>query len=194
MCGRYLLDVYLDDIRLRYQVSNYIDFEPLKDIFPSNKVPVILSGYNNRLIKKLIWGFSPYYMKKLLINARSETISEKSTFKDSFINRRCIIPASGFFEWEKVADKKVKRKINVIDNKVFSIAGIYNKFKDNDGNDFFAFTILTKEANDIIKPIHNRMPVILKKEEENLWLDRNNKNILLLKNIINKSNPRLSII
>lgn len=126
----------------------------------------------------------PSFAKRPLINARGETVDIKPTFQYSFYNQRCLIPATGFFEWEKAESKKIKRKISLNNERIFSMAGLYNVFKDNNGIEYYAFTIITTEANQEMKTIHDRMPVILNREKEKLWLNNNIKAPLILKDLL----------
>lgn len=184
MCGRYALDADIDFLIERYKaIIMDTNFNPKPEVFPTNTVPVVRM-LDNLQIDQLKWGFMPSYAKSPLINARAETVDVKPTFKDSFLNRRCIIPATSFFEWEKVDDKKIKRRINISEENVFSIAGLYNFFFDKDGNKYEAFTILTTAANDSMKHIHDRMPVIIPREQEYTWLNRNNKDIEVLRELL----------
>jgi putative SOS response-associated peptidase YedK len=183
MCGRYALDADIDFLINQYKaIIGKTKIEGSSEIFPTNTVPIIRE-LENRQLDMLKWGFMPSFTKKPLINARAETIDIKPTFKNSFINKRCIIPATSFFEWEKVQDKKIKRRISIND-KLFSIAGLYNTFYDNEAKEYEAFTILTINANEEMKHIHERMPVILSNEDVEIWLDKDNKNILGLKDIL----------
>lgn len=182
MCGRYELDADIDMLIAHYKaIIGEKDFQGSEEIFPTNTVAIIRQ-IEDKEIDFLKWGFMPSFTKKPLINARGETVHIKPTFKNSFINRRCIIPATSFFEWEKVGDKKIRRRIS-LDKELFSMAGLYNSFFD-EGKQYEAFTILTINANDQMKHIHERMPLILKEEDEDMWLDSNNKNILGLKDLI----------
>lgn len=185
MCGRYALEADIDLLIERYKaIIMETNFNPKPEVFPTNTVPVVRI-LDDLQIDQLKWGFMPSYAKSPLINARSETVDIKPTFKDSFINRRCIIPATSFFEWEKVEDKKIKRKINIIEENIFSMAGLYNYFFDKDGNKYEAFTILTTAANNSMKHIHDRMPVIIPRDHEYIWLNPENKNILSLTELLN---------
>lgn len=182
MCGRYALEADIDMLIAHYKaIIGEKDFQGSEEIFPTNTVAIIRQ-IEDKEIDFLKWGFMPSFTKKPLINARGETVHIKPTFKNSFINRRCIIPATSFFEWEKVGDKKIRRRIS-LDKELFSMAGLYNSFFD-EGKQYEAFTILTINANDQMKHIHERMPLILKEEDEDMWLDSNNKNILGLKDLI----------
>jgi putative SOS response-associated peptidase YedK len=182
MCGRYALDADIDVLIAHYKAMlGEREFEGSEEIFPTNTVPIIRE-IENRKIDFLKWGFMPSFTKKPLINARGETVDIKPTFKNSFIQKRCIIPATSFFEWEKVGDKKVRRRISIEEN-LFSMAGLYNSFYD-DGKQYEAFTILTINANEQMQHIHERMPVIIKKDSEDIWLNSENKNIQELKTLI----------
>lgn len=182
MCGRYALDADIDVLIAHYKAMlGEREFEGSEEIFPTNTVPIIRE-IENRKIDFLKWGFMPSFTKKPLINARGETVDIKPTFKNSFIQKRCIIPATSFFEWEKVGDKKVRRRISIEEN-LFSMAGLYNSFYD-DGKQYEAFTILTINANEQMQHIHERMPVIIKKDSEDIWLNSENKNIQELKSLI----------
>ena len=184
MCGRYSLDTDIDSLIERYKaIMMNQNFMPKPEIFPTIMVPVVRK-MDNTQISLLKWGFMPPYAKSPLINGRSETIDVKPTFKDSFINRRCIIPATSFFEWEKVDDKKIKREIKIKEEEIFSIAGLYNSFYDKDGIKYEAFTILTTSSNDSMKHIHQRMPVIIPKSVEEFWIDKENKDIFALRELL----------
>ena len=180
MCCRCFLRLGIKDIISYYfGTENYypmIEYEP-REIFPSDVLPVVHRGKErDRSIHLMKWGFAPSYMKNLVINARSETIMEKKMFKESFERRRCILPVSGYYEWEKRYDEegkeeKVKREITMPNKEILSLAGIYDRFQDKDGQLFWAVTLLTKEADLSIAHVHDRMPVILTKELESEWLD-----------------------
>ncbi|WP_427339383.1 SOS response-associated peptidase [Caloranaerobacter sp. DY30410] len=176
MCGRYYLFTDIGEISKRFNI-NYCDIliKPMAEIFPSNEVPIIINNEKGKMIKLMKWGFNLPYLKKLIINARSETIDTKKLFKYSFYNKRCLIPASGFFEWKKENGKNIKYKIYLKDESLFSMAGIYSFFRDKNGEYVNCFTILTTNANKKISSIHNRMPVILDRESEQIWLNNSIK-------------------
>ena len=122
------------------------------------------------------WGLVPFWAKDpiighKMINARAETLTQKPSFKHLIKSRRCLVPSSGFYEWEKIDKRKAPYFIGIKDIKMFSFAGLYDNWKDNAGNELKTFTIITTDANNTLKPIHNRMPVILEKEFEEKWLD-----------------------
>ncbi len=168
MCGRFYLDADFDEVLRHYfdVVGDYPidDYEP-KEIFPSNAIPVVHRGKKvEKTIHLMKWGFAPSFMNKLVINARSETVYEKKMFKEAFFRRRCLVPASGYYEWEQKLDEnnkmqKIKHSFERPDQKIFSMAGIYDRFFDKDGQPFWAVTILTQPATQQVKDIHDRMPL-----------------------------------
>ena len=172
MCGRYFLNIALDELENRYGITNIPDEirEHQGEIFPSNDAPVVFNNDQQKSLGLMNWGFRPSYSNNLVINARSETVHKKNLFKESFHRRRCIIPVSGFYEWKKVADKKTKHYINILEDQIISLAGIYDYFYIN-GKQQLAFCILTKDAPQELINIHDRIPVIIKKEYENEWLE-----------------------
>jgi len=105
-----------------------------------------------------------------MINARIETLFEKSSFKQAVVKRRCIVPSDGFYEWKKTVNGKQAHRIKTTDSEVFAMAGLWDRWSDKDGQMTFSFTIITQQSNKKIGEIHDRMPAILTKEQELLWL------------------------
>jgi len=193
MCGRYALDADIDQLIERYKaIIMESQFAKKKEIFPTEKMPVVIGG-ENRVIKDAKWGFSPSFAKRPLINARGETVFEKATFKKPFLNNRCIIPATWFYEWEEVGGMKVKRKISLKNREIFSMAGLLDDYYDKDGNVYTAFTIITTDANYEMKIIHDRMPVILSEGEEEIWLNKEEKSISKLLGLLDPLSEQLII-
>ncbi|WP_291964226.1 SOS response-associated peptidase [Caloramator sp.] len=168
MCGRVILESNFQDILKRYMVQEYNRFEYKKgEGFPGDNLPVIIKE-NKKMADVFLWGF--LLDNKRVINARSETILDKPLFKNAFLSGRCIVPVNGFFEWKNEKDKKIKYRITLKDEDIFSLAGIYRDFKDKDGSIKRCVTILTTEPNDDMREIHNRMPVIIDEKDEELYL------------------------
>lgn len=145
------------------------------NIAPAATVPVILNE-DRRLFQLVKWGILPVWMEKRgramgLINVRSETVLEKQTWKKSFEERRCVIPATSFFEWEQAEAGKLPHLIKMKTGEPFLFAGVWSLGKDRDGNTVPAFAILTTRANGLLKGIHDRMPVILNESDMDAWLD-----------------------
>jgi putative SOS response-associated peptidase YedK len=182
MCGRYLLETDIEQLMMRFDaINNYVGYSSKKEIFPSNTAAVIIRKGNQNIIEAFQWGFNA---PKLLINARRETVSEKPTFKNLFLYNRCIIPATGFFEWKSEGKEKIKFQIHPNNADIFGMAGLYRTYMDEAGNKTTHFVILTTAANEEMSKIHDRMPVILTKNNENLWLDNSITDIFLLDELI----------
>lgn len=166
MCGRYSLETSFDLFTSRYGLEiESVEFSNYPEIFPTQVRPIIDS--KNHLVYGK-WGFSTPYSNKSLINARLETVNEKPTFKQAFNETRCLIPATSFFEWEKIGDHKEKRKIFVDNRYIFSMAGICRVQDDR-----IVYSILTMDSTDDFKKIHHRMPVILDAVDELKYLNKN---------------------
>ena len=184
MCGRFIFDGDIQDIIDKYEImDNKLNEYSLGEIFPSNNYPIVIDR-GERELTSMSWGFSASYLKSLVINARSETLHEKKMFKGLLVEKRCIIPATGFFEWKVIDGKKKKHIINFKNNEIFSMAGLYGDFIDKKGVAYRGFTIITTEANSVVANIHDRMPVILTDEEIEAWLCPDNKDILLAKTML----------
>ena len=132
---------------------------------------------DNKLhIDLLKWGLTPSWSKdpsigNHMINARSETVDQKPSFKNSLKHRRCIVPANGFYEWQDVDGKKHPLYIKLKDDRLMMFAGIWDHWKNPDGNVIESFSILTTSSNELIQPLHDRMPVILDPQYKDIWLD-----------------------
>ncbi|MNZ94383.1 putative SOS response-associated peptidase YedK [compost metagenome] len=179
MCGRYTLTVSLEELLVRYMIDETtIPFHrPKYNIAPSQLVLAVISdGQRNRL-GELKWGLIPPWADdpKLgfqMINARSETAAGKPAFQAPLRRKRCLIPADGFYEWRRTDNGKQPMRIMLKSRALFSMAGLYETWLSPEGVKINSCTILTTTPNKLMAPIHDRMPVILKPEEEQLWLDR----------------------
>jgi len=172
MCGRYTFftDKELQEVDdIIEQISNDIQLENMKtgEIFPTNVVPVFLSEQDAVVPRLMVWGFPNFRNKGVIINARSETAREKKLFGSSLERRRCVVPSTGFYEWDP---EKKKYLFNMPDSQMLYMAGIYNPF---DGEN--RFVILTTEANRSMTEVHNRMPVIIPKDRIKDWIEDFNK-------------------
>jgi len=167
MCGRYTFftDKELQEVdEIIDQISNEIQLEKMKtgEIFPTDVAPVLLPRDDIAIPRLMVWGFPNFRNKGVIINARSETAGEKKLFGPSLERRRCVVPSTGFYEWD--AEKK-KFLFNMPDSRMLYMAGIYNRF---DGED--RFVILTTGANASMADVHDRMPVIIPKDRILDWL------------------------
>ena len=182
MCGRASLTKNQKELEERFDAKFYSEdierYNPIPNynIAPMQYLPVItnkdLSHFNI-----FRWGFIPYWAKDVkiankLINARAETLLTKIAFKGSLKSRRCIIPLDGFYEWQKQGSFKKPFRIIRTDKDIFSVAGLWDIWTTEENQIIETFTIITVQANNLVKKIHNRMPAILFEDEEKLWIDQ----------------------
>lgn len=176
MCGRYSFAPDLKIVNEHYDISvNDGDLTPNYNCAPSQLLPVITNdksiGFNF-----FRWGLIPFWAKDIsignkLINTRSETILEKPSFRNAFRQRRCLVPADAFYEWKQEVKEKIPYRIFLKNQNIFSMAGIWEKCKLPNGETIFSFAIITTQPNTLMTKIHNRMPVILDKKGEDLWIN-----------------------
>ena len=175
MCGRYRLS------RPKYLVEYFDaeaeeeDFRASYNIAPTQAVATVRSGAAKRVLSNMRWGLIPWWAKDIaignrMINARSETVLENAAFRDSFRQRRCLIPADGFYEWKKSGKTKRPFHFGMKDGSLFAFAGIWDCWKSPEGKLLESCSILTTAPNDLIKDIHDRMPVILARTNYEAWL------------------------
>lgn len=191
MCGRMSLYTDWKEIKDEFDVDHILaEFTPRANIAPSQEVGVIVAGsitYDNYK-----WGLMPKWAKDnkyAMINARSETISEKAWFKEAFTNFRCLVPVSSFFEWDK---EKNPHLIKLKEKKIFALAGICNIWKPNKNSKAIStFCLITCEANKFMSDIHHRMPVIINKEDYAEWLNPNNKDLDSLNEMLKPTREKM---
>lgn len=189
MCGRFaqfspvsLLREALDIRAVKCDPVQSYNVAPSQDV-----LAVVYSG--ERILTKFFWGISPRIYKEstkppLLINARFETLEEKPSFREAYKFRRCLIPADGFYEWEKTGPKKEPWFFTVQSNRPFAFAGIWEKRREKDKSTRCAFAVITTEATRPVSGIHNRMPVILDKKVYENWLNPDENDPKNVKEII----------
>ncbi|HEY8364068.1 MAG TPA: SOS response-associated peptidase [Haloplasmataceae bacterium] len=188
MCGRIRFTLNKDDfiqiLHDRYAINDYtLDYSiPKYNIAPSNDVIAVINDGSKYRIGLLRWGFVPTWAKDnkfMSINAKAETILEKKMFALAFNKRRCVILADGFYEWKKVSSTKIPYNITIKDQEIMPLAGLYNPYINEKGEKIFTCTIITTTPNEILSSIHERMPVILTKDNEKIWLNPHiNTNLL----------------
>lgn len=182
MCGRFQLSVKGKQISERFNVEVFDEFyKPNYNCAPSQKLPVITNTEQNKL-SFFKWGLVPFWAKDpkigyKLINTRAETILEKPSFKNAFKKRRCLVPANGFYEWKKDKNKTPYR-IFLKSEAIFSMAGIWENWKDAEGRPLHSFSIITTKSNELMGSIHSRMPVILSPDDEKEWLTNDDEKSL----------------
>jgi len=175
MCGRFAL-AHIAGFWTRFAViDRQASLEPRFNIAPSQMVPIVLSNSPNKAIM-MKWGLVPFWAKDTkignrLINARAETIVTKPAFRTSLKRKRCLVPATGFYEWKRLGKEKQPYYVHMKDDSLFAFAGLYDRWTAPNGKGLYSFAIITTEPNPMMAKIHNRMPVILREGDEDLWLD-----------------------
>lgn len=187
MCGRFTLNKSGEAIASAFQLIEVPQVQPRYNIAPTQLVPTVLRTAENskRQFHELRWGLIPSWAKDpqmgaRLINARAETVTEKPSFRSAFRQRRCLVIADGFYEWQRQERKKQPFYFRLENEQPFAFAGLWERWRSPDGEEIQSCTILTTEANEILRPIHDRMPVILDSKDYDLWLDPAVQNTELL--------------
>jgi len=176
MCGRYTITLEPADFELELGVGDFpSDFEKRYNVAPTQQVTVVRDP-ESRKVEWMKWGLIPFWAKDpaigaRMINARSETLSEKPSFRQSFEKRRCLILADGFFEWQKNEGKaSTPYYLKLKNGKPFAFAGLWDRWKPSEEIDVMSCTIITCPANELVATIHDRMPVMLDKHSLWQWL------------------------
>jgi len=188
MCGRFSIAGF-EGFEERFQLKiEFPDLKPNYNVAPSQDVPVILHKGSNHLAF-FKWGLIPYWAKDpsighKLINARAETVDEKPSFKTCLQRRRCLIVADGFYEWKKEGATKRPHRITLKDQELFGFAGLWDTWKSPTGELVNSCTIITTTPNELMETIHNRMPVILPRDVESVWLDQSITECTFLKSLL----------
>lgn len=183
MCGRYTLSVPLSNLVDAFDVDPpEFEYSPRFNVAPTQDAPIIAQDRAGRRIGLLRWGLVPSWAKDVaigqrMINARAETVAGKPAFRGAFKQRRCLVPADGFFEWKKLEEggggkgRKIPHWIHRRDRDAFVMAGLWERWAPAEGAPVHTFTILTTAAAPEVREIHPRMPVILPWEKALRWLD-----------------------
>ena len=185
MCSRYSQTKSPAELAKRFKArAPKSNLQPRYNIAPTQEAPVLrLDANGAREISLLRWGLVPNWAKEIagapLINARAETLSEKASFKQAFERRRCLVLADGFYEWQKAGKDKLPWRFLRQDGEAFAMAGLWDVWRPAQGEPVESFTIVTTAANDLVRPVHDRMPVIFPDEESaSAWLDRPSADLL----------------
>lgn len=183
MCGRFSLFANFGEIEERFGQAtfNADDYEESYNIAPSQMVLTVINDGSKNRLGFLKWGLIPPWAKEekvgyKMINARSETVHEKSSFRNALKNKRCLIVADSFYEWKRTDERKVPMRIKMKNDELFAMAGLWECWETPNGKLVHTCTILTTESNDLMSTIHDRMPVILKQQDEYNWLNPTVKN------------------
>ncbi|KPJ81128.1 MAG: hypothetical protein AMS19_08675 [Gemmatimonas sp. SG8_23] len=185
MCGRYTLATPADELIEAFDVETlHFDLLPRYNIAPGQDAPVVAEDSRGRRIGLLRWGFVPAWRDDPgsgIVNARSETVARKPSFREAFSRRRCLVPADGFYEWKRRTTDfgpgsggAVRQPywIHPVDGGVVSFAAIWETWRGPGAEPRTTFAILTTDANEDVRPIHDRMPLIVSLEDRDAWLDR----------------------
>ena len=202
MCGRFVIteppDVYatwfsVDAVRTEALAPNY-------NVAPTDPVYAVAEHGGERLLGTFRWGLLPFWAKDRRIaakhiNARVETLADKPAFKDSFARKRCLIPADGFFEWEKIPDKaKLPHFIHAAERHPLAFAGLWSSWRDPGTDERVrTCTIITGAPDEVVEPLHDRMPVMLGRDAWSEWLDPENRDVAALGELLrSRSGPQLA--
>lgn len=183
MCGRYTLTAVEQQLVEEFELDELESLPPRYNIAPTQVAPVVHVTKENgrRELAMHKWGLIPHWTKdptigNRMINARAETAAEKPAFREAMKRQRCLVPCTGFYEWKVLnpgAKKPAKQPyyIRRHDNGVFAFAGLWDRWRSPDGEAVDSFTILTTEPNELMRELHDRMPVIIPRDEYGAWLD-----------------------
>jgi putative SOS response-associated peptidase YedK len=199
MCGRYRLSRRKQIIEEYFNTAAWDDdWIPRYNIAPTQPVPVIRQNPKEpvRTLSLMCWGLIPHWAKDStgaagMINARSETASSKPAFRDALKSRRCLIPADAFYEWKRDGKTKQPFCFEVNEGELFAFAGLWDRWKDANGNWIRTYSILTTTPNSVTSPVHDRMPVILDPDSYDLWLDPGMQNVAAASDLFKPYDARL---
>ena len=177
MCGRFSLHTPESQIREAFNLEQIepLGLNPRFNIAPSQDIPIVRDTDTGPEMTLARWGLVPSWSKESkskysTINARIESVADKPTYRTPFKRRRCLIPADGFYEWQQVAGNKVPHHIRMKDGKVFAFAGLWDHW-EGEGKTLDSCTIIVMPSNEVMRPIHERMPAIIAPAHYDLWLD-----------------------
>jgi putative SOS response-associated peptidase YedK len=181
MCGRSSLTKSEKELEARFKATFYSEdlekYNPLPNfnVAPTHVLPIITNQDPTHFLP-LRWGLIPYWAKDIkigyrMINARVETVQEKSAFKSALAKRRCLVPLDGYYEWKKNGKRKTPYRITLKDQSIFTCAGLWETWKSPQGERISSFTIITQPPSPSISHIHDRMPAMLTAEQEKYWID-----------------------
>jgi putative SOS response-associated peptidase YedK len=177
MCGRYSYSPRdFADLRVRWNLAEIPLLAPRFNIAPSQEAPVVVQNGAKRNVEMFRWGLVPSWAKdpavgNKMINARAETLAQKSSFKELLPSHRCLVLSDGFYEWRRDGKEKFPMRFKLNSGEPFTFAGLWDSWRQPDGKLLRSYAIITTEANAILRPIHDRMPVMLSEEDALKWLD-----------------------
>jgi putative SOS response-associated peptidase YedK len=175
MCGRFTLTVDIATVARAFQVEPTLQTEPRYNVAPTQQVVTVLCDETKHLAL-LRWGLIPSWAKdesigNKMINARAETLAEKPSFKRLLTSKRCLVVADGFYEWKKEGRSKTPMYFTLKSKEPFAFAGLWDTWHSPDGEPIRTCTLITTQPNDLVSPVHDRMPAILTPDLREEWLD-----------------------
>lgn len=195
MCGRFVQYSAPEVYASQFDLDSICEAAPRYNVAPTQPVLAIrLGGKGKRELIPLRWGLVPFWSKGpdsrySMINARAETVNSKPAYRNAFKCRRCLIPAEGFYEWKTGTRGKTPFLIRRQDKEPFAMAGLWERWKGGKGEELESCTIIVTDANELLRDIHDRMPVILGREGYAGWLDPDNKNADGLMRMLKPADP-----
>jgi putative SOS response-associated peptidase YedK len=190
MCGRFEIHSAVEIIAEIFGIADRdLEYPPHYNIAPSQDILIVVNDGKRRLIKSR-WGFVPSWSRDLdasykMINARAETVASSKAFKSAFEKQRCLVVADGFYEWRREGTTRKPFYVRLKSHKPFGFAGLYNAWRSPDGELLTMSTIITTVANQLVMPIHERMPVIAPADKYDLWLDPRVQDSSVLPGLLN---------
>lgn len=181
MCARYTTTSSGPEVAQAFLLKTTPVLRPCYNVRPTHRVPAVRAGASGREFVHLRWGLIPYWARDAAIahktiNARSDSAASKPAFRDAFRQRRCLVIANGFYERDARVNTKQPMYIRFEDSRPFAFAGLWERWRPGDGEPIETCTLMTTDANSLIRPFHHRMPVILNPADYDAWLDPANRN------------------
>jgi putative SOS response-associated peptidase YedK len=181
MCGRFLITTAGERLAEHFGVPALAELPPRYNVAPSQLVPAVgLDRDGRRALATFRWGLVPRWSsdaKRAPINARAETAADKPSFAESLRLRRCLIPADGFYEWARDGRRKQPFCFRLREDRPYPFAGLWDAWREPGGTLLLTCALLTTEANELVRPVHDRMPVIVLERDYDLWIDRNMQDV-----------------
>lgn len=180
MCGRFTIAVVIGLYERFCVTVPPGPLVPRYNIAPSQDVPVIFSSHDRvpgNTCEMMSWGLLPSWSRDPIhtprpINARTDSLWIRPMFRDLVRDRRCLVPATGFYEWKKTGHGKIPYYVRMKEASLFAIAGLFDRWRASDGTELATFTLITTGSNELVSPLHDRMPAILRKEDEDAWIEQ----------------------
>jgi putative SOS response-associated peptidase YedK len=176
MCGRFALIDDGTNVAQQLRLTAVTPLAPRYNIAPTQPITAVIAPRGPRTLTHFYWGLVPSWAKDIsmagrMINARAETAAEKPSFRNALRRRRCLVPMSGFYEWQKIDGRKQPHYIQVAGQAIFAVAGLWEIWESPEGDTLQSCALLTTAANDLMAPLHDRMPVIIAPADYGTWLD-----------------------